>query len=173
MRSVPRPRIRRRCLLLLAGALAVGLPAVPVPSSAQDPGCTGAGICLSDGVLVITFSKTGDPSCRFDASIDWGDGSARTNVPNFQNGQQVTHTYSPGVYTASITGSGSSPDPDVACTFTPSTLTIEVPIGDLPPVCTDTVQPPGCGFVIRVSETHLTPEMKATTETGRPTCACR
>jgi hypothetical protein len=158
-------RVRRRVAGVLVSCLLASIVLAPIPASAQDPGCTGAGICLPDGLLTITFSKTGDPSCRFDATVDWGDGT-RTNVPNFQNLQEVSHTYSPGVYSVSITGSGSSPDPNVSCTFTPSDLIVEIPIGDLPPVCTDTVQPPGCVFVIRISETHITPEMKANYRDG-------
>jgi len=143
-------------LLVLLGALLSRVS----PAAASE--CTGPGICLPDGVLVLTFTKTGDPSCQFNASVNWGDGSPTTRLTNFADGQTVQHTYPPGMWTVSVTGSGSSPNPGVTCTFTPTSVPVEVPLpDDLPPACSETGEPAGCVFTIGVTETHLTPEMKA------------
>ena len=157
-RQASRPRLHGVVLVLLAllGALLSSVP----PAAAAD--CTGPGTCLPDGVLVLTFSKTGDPSCTFNATVSWGDGSPSVRLKDISNGQTVQHTYQPGRWTASVTGNGSSSEPGVTCTFTPGTVPVEVPLpDDLPAACSETGEPPGCVFTIGVSETHLTPEMKA------------
>jgi hypothetical protein len=157
-RQASRPRLHGVALVVLAllGALLAWVP----QAAAAD--CTGPGTCLPDGVLVLTFTKTGDPSCQFNATVSWGDGSPSVRLTNIANAQTVQHTYQPGQWTASVTGSGSSPDPSVTCTFTPGTVPVEVPLPDgLPPACSETGEPAGCVFTIGVSKTHLTPEMKA------------
>lgn len=86
--------------------------------------------CIPDGNYTITFFKTGT-ACTANATITWGDGSTPTQVQDFQDGQQVSHQYTdPGVYTISLTGSASSSDPEVTCTFVPSSFTAEVPEPD-------------------------------------------
>jgi hypothetical protein len=146
--------------VLLVLSLVAALVGIPTSSQAQVSGCTQApDICAPDGVVSLTFTKTGDPSCVFNASIDWDDGSV-DQLSNLQDGQQITHTYdAPDFYTVQITGSGSSPDPNATCTFTPGTVTVEVPTG--PPPCDASGQPEGCVFVISVIDKHLSDQQRA------------
>ena len=155
--SVRRTKLAR---LVVAGSLLAALVAMPSTSHAQVAGCTqGPDVCAVDGEVSITFSKTGDPSCVFNTTINWGDGNVE-QFPNIQDGQIVTHKYDePDFYTVQITGSGSSPDPNVTCAFTPGEFTVEFPEG--PPPCDANGEPEGCVFVISAIDKHLTEEQKA------------
>ena len=96
--------------------------ACPWQTPAQTP-CPRDVQCLSDGVLTVTFSVSGDTSgCVFTATVDWGDGE-RTTVTEIVDGQTLTHTYAvAGLYTVRLTESGTSTSPEATCTFKPQTI---------------------------------------------------
>ena len=93
------------------------------PAPARAPACPTASWCSRS-------PRPGIRQCRFNARVTRGDGSPAVRLTNITNSQTVQHTYQPGRWTASVTGSGSSRDQSVTCTFTPATLPVEVPLPD-------------------------------------------
>src|SRR5690606_30756539 len=91
-----------------------------------EEGCTNpAAVCIPDGAASVIFTFTGSTQCQWSYGIDWGDGSPRESFTYSGPGQHiVNHQYDePGVYRATITGSGSPS----GCVFTGNTILYEVP----------------------------------------------
>jgi hypothetical protein len=88
--------------------------------------CTGQGTCVPSGLVEGTLEFTdGGGDCVYAVTIDWGDGS--TSEYRISSSAVVRHQYTkPGVYTETVTGTGSSPTGAV-CNATPATLVNEVP----------------------------------------------
>ena len=118
----------RKLLLLplIAAALLAAAPPVAADHGTSED-CTGAGdFCIPEGVgSVLFFKQTED--CQFDADIQWGDGQSQT-VTNFQDGQQVFHTYTTHeVFQVSVDTSATPLVEGAMCLPQDGSFTYEVP----------------------------------------------
>ena len=97
-------------------------------AAAIPPNCVTAGAtCVPDGKYTLSYSVTGT-GCSWTANIDWGD--EKTSIISYgDEGFSEEHAYAKsGLYDLSVTGSGTSPDPNTTCTFVSSSTQIEVPL---------------------------------------------
>jgi hypothetical protein len=118
-------------LTCTVGVLGSAGAAVPVARPADEPrfgtqeDCTGQGTCLPSGRVTGEFYG-GSGDCIFTISMNWGDGTSSSYTTG--GFLSINHQYQkPGVYTQTMSGSGSSPTGDFTCSFTPSTIVNEVP----------------------------------------------
>jgi hypothetical protein len=93
-------------------------------SGCQDPGA----VCLPDGNYTIGLQNSNPGACRFDVTINWGDGSSQRFV--LGPSRDASHHYAgPGIYTISINGVGTPLAPDTTCTGASGSIRVEVPAG--------------------------------------------
>ena len=104
------------------GRLAVSQIAERGTGGCQDP----SAFCLTDGTYTVSVGNTNPAACRFDVTISWGDGA--TDSFSIGPSRDVTHHYtSPGVYTISISGTGTPLIADATCTGDSGSGSVEVP----------------------------------------------
>lgn len=86
--------------------------------------------CLPDGEFLLTAEGDGG-GCIITETFNWGDGTVQTETvyPD-----PVSHTYTkPGLFQVYVTGTATSSDPDVECSYRSTRFVVEVPFPGGPP----------------------------------------
>lgn len=143
-------RGRRSLIAIILGLSLVGLLLAPIPATAhhatfEDCSQQAGVVCWPDGDGVVAFYDPFHVPCRFDATIDWGDGASDT-VSNWQDLQEVHHQYtSHGFFTIVVVRTATPEQDGYDCPTGTDTHHAEVPVpaGEPTPTPTPTPGPEG------------------------------